>query len=162
MNIGKWKILAVSMTLICSLAIPVLAFYAYRTPGYHLSTGIVLNGPTMQLGIYWDQACTQPATYIDFGEMLVSPVETTLTKNIFIRNEGTYVHTVFWNSTLPDTTPAITDEWTYYDYSMYIALNVTDVDVNRVLNSTYSIHIQGGPPAGTYNWTLTVWGESIV
>lgn len=162
MDIGKWKILAVSMVLICSLTMSVFAIYIYRTPGYQLSTGIVLNGPTMQLGIYWDLACTQPATYIDFGEMVVSSVETTLARNIFIRNEGTYVHTVFWNSTLAATTTAITDEWIYVDYSMFIPLNMTDFDVDQVLNSTYKIHIEGGPPAGTYNWTLTVWGESTV
>lgn len=162
MNIEKWKWLAVSMTLICSLAVPVLAYYVYTSTLYHFSTGIVLNGPTMQIGFYWDLACTQPATYLDFGEMMVSGSVTQLSKNIFIRNEGSHLNTVFWNSTLADTTIVMTEDW-YYDYSgMYMLLNGADVAVSHVLNSTYLITIQASPPAGTYNWTLTVWGESSV
>lgn len=162
MNIEKWKWLAVSMTLICSLAVPVLAYYVYTSTLYHFSTGVVLNGPTMQLGFYWDPNCTQPATYLDFGEVMVSSSSTQFSKNIFIRNEGSHLTTVFWNSTLADTTTVMTEDLYYYYNGMNISFNGTDVTVNHVLNSTYLINIQASPPAGMYNWTLTVWGESSV
>jgi hypothetical protein len=163
MDIGKWKILAVSMTLICSLAIPVLAYTIYRTPLYPLSAGIILQGPTMQLGFYWNGECTDPATIIDFGEIVVSSSPTYFEKIIFIRNEGNSTTTVFWNSTLSTMTTAITEEWTRFSLMPpYPTLNATTVAPGEVVQTFYSIDIQASPPVGTYNWTLTVWGETYI
>jgi hypothetical protein len=161
MDIGKWKILAVSMTLICSLAIPVLAYTIYKTPLYQFSTGIILRDPTMQLGFYWDVECTQPITTIDFGEMVRSSSITGLSKDIFIRNEGTNTNTIFWNSTLSDLTTVITEAWTVWDI-MPGPLNATSVSANEVLYTTYEITIPVSTPVGTYNWTLTAWGETYI
>ena len=163
MDIGKWKILAVSMTLICSLAIPVLAYTVYRTPLYPLSAGIILRGPTMQLGFYTDGSCTQPVTALDFGEMAVSANPTYFEKTIIIRNEGDSTTTVFWNSTLDSVTTAITEGWTHFSMMPpFPALNATIMSPGELLETTYSITIQASPPVGTYNWTLTVWGETYV
>lgn len=163
MDIGKWKILAVSMTLICSLAIPVLAYTIYRTPLYPLSAGIILRGPTMQLGFYWTGECTDPVTIIDFGEMVVSSSATYFEKSICIRNEGSSPTTIFWNSTLSAVTTAITEEWTRFSMMPpFPPLNATVVSPGEVLVTTYSITIIASPPVGTYNWTLTVWGETYV
>ena len=163
MDIGKWKILAVSMTLICSLAMPVLAYtYLYRTPLYPLSTGIILRGPTMQLGFYWNPECTLPVTTIDFGEMVHSGSPTYLYKDIFIRNEGENSTKIFWNSTLSATTTVMTESWTYFDIMMPRDINLTTLSPDQMLLTTYELTIQASPPVGTYNWTLTVWGETYV
>ncbi len=165
MNIGKWKMLAVSMTLICSLAIPVLAYeYLWRTPLYQFGTGITLLAPvtpTMQLGFYWDSSCTLPVTTIDFGEIpfSTSPTETEM-KDIYIRNEGSNATTIFWNSTLSATTTTITEVWTALPGPF--PLNSTTVLPSEVLFTYYQLYIQASPPPGTYNWTLTVWGESYL
>jgi hypothetical protein len=161
MDVGKWKILAVSLALICSLSVPVLAYtYLYRTPLYPLSTGIVLRGPTMQLGFYWDSACTLPITTIDFGEAVHQSGATDLMKDIYIRNEGSNPTTIFWNSTLSATTTVITEIW--IDVSEMMPWNSTTVEPSQVLITSYKISIQASPPVGTYNWTLTVWGETYI
>jgi hypothetical protein len=163
MDLGKWKILAVSMTLICSLAIPVLAYEYFRTPYYQFSGGIILQSPTtptMQLGFYWDQACTQPVTIIDFGEMVRPDSPTQLVKDIYIRNEGSIWVEYFWNSTLSDVTTEITEEWNVADIMGGAPLNTTTMDPDTVLPTNYSINLPAFATVGTYNWTLTVWGES--
>jgi hypothetical protein len=165
MDIGKWKILAVSMTLICSLAIPVLAYTIYRTPLYPFSTGIILLAlptPTMQLGFYWDVGCTLPVTTIDFGEMVQPVIPTQLTKDIYIRNEGDAWNVIYWNSTLSAITANITEEWNLWDPMGGTPLNSSTVDPTVVLRTNYTINIAAAAPAGTYNWTLTVWGETWV
>ncbi len=164
MDIGKWKLLAVSMTLLFSLAMPVLAYtYLYRTPAYKFSTGIVLQAPTMQLGFYWDSGCTQRVTFIDFGQMAQSSTSTYLTKVIYIRNEGSSSDTIFWNSTLKTVTTVIAETWEAFVGSPpYPPLNSTSLSSSSVLETTYHINIQAAPPVGTYNWTLTVWGETYV
>jgi hypothetical protein len=159
MDIGKWKILAVSMTLICCLAVPVLAYtYLWRTPLYPLSAGIILRdppAPTMQLGFYWDSGLTLPVTTIDFGEIVFSTGPIMLERTIYISNDGSNATTVFWNSTLSATTTAITEEWTNGPEP----LNSTVLGYYMYMPTTYRIWIQPSPPTGTYNWTLTVWGE---
>jgi len=161
MDIGKWKILAVSMTLICSLALPVLAYtYLWRTPLYPLSAGIILRdppAPTMALGFWWDSALTQPVTTIDFGEIVFStgPGPVMLEKTIYISNDGSNATTILWNSTLSTTTTPIMEDWTNGPEP----LNYTVLGYNMYMVTTYRIYIQPSPPTGTYNWTLTVWGE---
>ena len=159
MDIGKWKILAVSMTLICCLAVPVLAYtYLWRTPLYPLSAGIILRdppAPTMQLGFYWDVGCTLPVTTIDFGEIVFSTSPIMLERTIWISNDGSNATTIFWNSTLSATTTTITEEWNTGPNP----LNSTVLGYWMVMATTYRIWIQPSPPTGTYNWTLTVWGE---
>jgi hypothetical protein len=161
MDTGKWKMLAVSMTLICCLALPVLAYtYLWRTPLYPLSAGIILRdppAPTMALGFWWDSALTQPVTTIDFGEIVFStgPGPVILEKTIYISNDGSNATTILWNSTLSTTTTPIAEEWTNGPEP----LNYTVLGYNMYMVTTYRILIQPSPPTGTYNWTLTVWGE---
>jgi hypothetical protein len=166
MDIGKWKILAVSLALICSLAIPVLAYTIYKTPLYQFSTGIVLLAPPTpitQLGFYWDSSCTLPVTTIDFGEISYSTSPTHLTKDIWIKNEGDTWIAIYWNSTLGTLTTAITDGWDYVVPVPGGPLNSTTIgEPDTVLATSYWIDIQASPPAGTYNWTLTAWGETWV
>jgi len=159
MDIGKWKILAVSMTLICSLAIPVLAYTVYRTPLYPLSAGIILR--TMQLGFYWNVECTQPVTTIDLGEVVQSGSTTYLQKEIFLRNEGSNPTTIFWNSTLNDLATVMTEGWTAWGM-MPGPLNSTSVSPTEVVYTTYELTIPASTPVGTYNWTLTAWGETYI
>ena len=159
MDIGKWKILAVSMTLICSLAIPVLAYTVYRTPLYPLSAGIILR--TMQLGFYWNVECTQPVTTIDLGEVVQSGSTTYLQKEIFLRNEGSNPTTIFWNSTLNDLATVMTEGWTAWGI-MPGPLNSTSVSPTEVVYTTYELTIPASTPVGTYNWTLTAWGETYI
>jgi hypothetical protein len=162
MDIGKWKMLAVSMTLICCLAVPVLAYtYIWRTPLYPLTAGIILRdppAPTMALGFWWDSALTQPVTTIDFGEIVFSTGPVMLEKTIYISNDGSNATTIFWNSTLSATTTAITEEWVFPGMDP-IPWNGTVLGYWMYTQTTYRIWIQPSPPTGTYNWTLTVWGE---
>jgi hypothetical protein len=144
--------------LICALAIPVLAYEYYRTPNYQFNSGIILRGPIMQLGFYWDLACTQPVTYIDFGEMLRPDVATQLTKIIYIRNEGDVYHEILWNSTLNSVTTEITEEW-WAMLPLGTPLNTTTFDPDVVLQTEYLINLPAFATVGTYNWTLTVWAD---
>jgi hypothetical protein len=150
------------MTLICCLAVPVLAYtYLWRTPLYPLSAGIILRDPpvpSMQLGFYWDVGCTLPVTTIDFGEIMFSTSGTMLDEIIFIRNEGGNWTTIFWNSTLPSVTTAMTEDWEGGAVNP-MPLNSTGMMPGYVLMTMYRLWIQASPPTGTYNWTLTVWGE---
>ena len=161
MDIGKWKILAVSFALICSLAVPALAYtYLWRTPLYPFSAGIILRDPAapyMELGFYWDVGCTTPVTAIDFGEIPFSTEPIMLAKTIYIRNEGTNATSVFWNSTLSGTTTAIAENWEHT-----LPLNATVMEPDYLLTTSYQIFINASPPTGTYNWTLTVWGETYI
>jgi hypothetical protein len=164
MDIGKWKILAVSFALICCLAVPVLAYtYLWRTPLYQFSAGIILLGPTaptMQLGFYWNPACTLPVTTIDLGEIAYSTSPTEAFKEIWIRNEGSNETKIFWNSTLSAATTAITEIWIVLPGAD--DLNSTVMLPDDLLATCYQCFIQASPPVGTYNWTLTVWGETYV
>ena len=159
MDIGKWKILAVSLALICSLTIPVLAYTIFRTPLYPLSAGIILR--TMQLGFYWNVECTQPVTTIDLGEVVQSGSTTYLQKEIFLRNEGSNPTTIFWNSTLNDLATVMTEGWTAWGM-MPGPLNSTSVSPTEVVYTTYELTIPASTPVGTYNWTLTAWGETYI
>jgi len=82
-------------------------------------------------------------------------------KTIYIRNEGTNTKTIYWNSTLSATTAVMTDYWDRH-MLMQIPLNGTLITSNEVVETDYTIEISPSPPVGTYNWTLTVWGESYV
>lgn len=161
MEIGK-KAIGIALACILVLIVPVGALYFWQTDPHQIPTGIILQRHPegkMQLGIYWDSGCTQNVTTIDFGEMVHPNTLTTLSKEMWIRNEGNVSHTVYWNSTLSSNTTEITDEWYWMAGHAKSPLNGTVFDVNQTRSTTYAIHIQEYAETRYYNWTLTIWAQ---
>jgi len=163
MEIGKKTVVALIFAFVLATVIPVGAYmYFFQAEPQQIPSGITLQTPQaeMGLGIYWDSACTQNVTSIDFGKMWHPNELTTLTKEIWIRNEGNVTHTIYWNSTLSSITTETTDSWIIYGLPG-IPLNGTEILVGGKRRTEYRIHIQPYATVGTYNWTLTVWAEHV-
>ena len=152
------KIVIAGLLLAYAIIVPVFAYiYFYRTETA-LAAGIELRTyeATMKLGVYWDPACTQNVTAFDFGNMTHPNQETTLQKLVFIRNEGDQWTKVYWNSTLASVSAEITEGWDCYLGD----INGTTLSSGAVLNTRFYVIIPAYATPGTYNWTLTVWGEN--
>jgi hypothetical protein len=159
----KKKVVLISSFLALAIIVPVFVYaYFYRTDLEVIAAGVKLQTPTMQLGFYLDEACTQPVTTFDFGEMRTPNQAITLYKIIYIRNEGDVMNTLFWNSTIlhyPVTTE-IADDWTHIPaWGGASSINSTVLDSGTVRQTYYMIHIPAYTTVGIYNWTLTAWGE---
>jgi hypothetical protein len=166
--LGRKKAVIVSLLLAYAIAVPVFAYvYFYRTEAT-FTAGIILrtyDTPTMKLGFYWDETCTQNVTSFDFGNITHPNQVTILWKRLFIRNEGTVWNDYYWNSTLSSFTTEIAEYWCYdygYDYPLWDRnpTNGTRIQPNQVFRIWYGIMIPAYATIGTYNWTLTVWGEN--
>ena len=164
--LGRKKAVIISLILAYTIAVPVFAYlYFYRTENY-IAAGIILrtyDTPTMKLGIYWDAECTQPATTIDYGNMTHPNQYTEIQKTFWIKNEGDNWNDIRWNSTLTSITTEITDLWNHWEggsWGHWFPLNGTRLESGQVLQCVYSVFIQAYATVGTYNWTLTVWGEN--
>lgn len=169
--LGKKKVVIVSLLLAYGIVVPVFAYaYFNQTEPTYVTAGIVLQTPTMKLGFYWDQSCSQPVTNFDFGNLAhpAQPIE--MWKHIWIRNEGDVWHALTWNSTLSSVTNEIEERWNYPGYwsggggVLYeswdaTAINGTTLGPGQVAETYYIIRVQAYPTFGTYNWTLTAWGE---
>jgi len=145
---GKLRIVLECLMLMISIALPVYA-YTYFTQ-QQMSTGIIILTPTVQIRVYSDPAATKLVTIIDFGKIYQPNVATSLQKVLYIKNEGTVETPIYWKSTLKSVTNKITDGW---------FTNGTTITPTMVLWTAYNISIPALMTVGTYNWTLTVWGE---
>ena len=155
----KNKVALIGLLLAFAIAVPVIA-YMYRTEPKCISSGVTLASPTLGLGLYWDQECTSPATVIDFGQIIQPNEEKILGTYIYIRNEGDVRIRIYWNSTLRNETTEIDECWNYgSQYWCQDAINRTYLDPGQVRSTFYRIKIPEYTTIGTYNWTLTVWGE---
>ncbi|MDH5481682.1 MAG: hypothetical protein OEY22_02215 [Candidatus Bathyarchaeota archaeon] len=164
--LGRKKIVIVSLLLVYAFAVPVFAnMYFYSTELKYIAAGVILQSystPTMQLGFYKDAACTQLLDVIDFGNMTHPNQETILWRQVFIRNEGDVWIDIYWNSTLNTVTNEIQEWWDRASGPNWGlgALNGTRTQPGEVRDSWYGIKIPAYATVGTYNWTLTVWGEN--
>ena len=162
--LGKKKIAIISLILAYTIIVPVFAYmYFYRTESTYIAAGVVLQSyptPNMTLGFYWDQECTQSVTFFDFGERIHPNQETILWKRIYIKNEGDVWNEIYWNSTLNDATTEITEWWATSRYWGGLDLNGTRIELGQVRETWYGIKIPAYATVGTYNWTLTLWGEN--
>ena len=161
MRIRNKTVVAMTLVLVVVVIVPVSAYmYFWQTEPQQIPTGITLQTPEaeMRLGIYWDSACTQNVTTIDFGKMWHPNTLETLTKDMWIRNEGNVSHTIYWNSTLSSETTEITDGWIHLSPPGG-PLNGTTIAAGGKKWTQYKIQIEPYTTVGTYNWTLTVWAE---
>jgi len=159
------KTVVLALTCLLVFTVTAAALYSDQTVPQQIPTGIILQqhpDAYMQLGVYWDSGCTENVTTIDFGEMVHPNTLTTLSVEMWIRNEGNVSHTVYWNSTLSSNTTEITDEW-YWSAPRppYSPLNGTIFAVGQTRATTYAIHIQEYAETRYYNWTLTIWAEWV-
>jgi hypothetical protein len=111
----------------------------------------------MKLGIYSDSGCTQPLTSIDFGNMTHPNQATTLIATFWIRNEGSVWNVIYWNSTLGSVSTEITNTLSNVNYGWY-NWNGSSSSPGQVSQTYYMINIPAYATAGTYNWTLNIWG----
>lgn len=158
------KTVLLASTCLLVLTLTVAAQYFEQTIPQQIPTGIILQqhpDAYMQLGVYRDSGCTENVTTIDFGEIVHPNTLTTLSIEIWIRNEGNVSHTVYWNSTLSLNTTEITDEWYWGGHPPYSPLNGTVFAVGQTRATTYAIHVQEYAETRYYNWTLTIWAEWV-
>jgi len=167
--LGRKKVMIVCLLLTYAIIAPVFAYlYFYATEPKYVAAGIILrtyDTPTMQLGFYWDETCTQPVSTFDFGNMTYPNQDTQLYKTIYIRNEGSVWNDIYWNSTLGSVTTQIGECWTRSNdwWGSWIwanNVNGTRIQPNEVLRTGYGVGIPPYATIGTYNWTLTIWGET--
>jgi len=163
--LGKKKIVIISLLLAYAIVVPVFAYmYFYRTEPEYVAAGVVLRtypDPTMQIGLYRDSDCTQPVTAIDYGEMIHPNQVAILWTRIYIKNEGDIWNEIYWNSTLSDATTEIAEWYDKYGSNWgNIPLNGTRIEPGQVRETWYGIKIPAYATVGTYNWTLTLWGEN--
>jgi len=162
MEIGKKTLFIIALALVLAAIGPVGAYtYFFQTEPKQIPTGIILQTPQaeMRLEIYWDSYCTQKVTTIDFGKMWYPNEPTTLTKDMYIRNEGNVSHTVYWNSTLSSETANITDSWK--NVLLGVPLNGTIIPAGNKHITRYKIDLEAWAPIRSYNWNLTVWAEHV-
>jgi hypothetical protein len=163
--IGRRKLILISLVLVYAIAVPVFAYmYFYRTELNYIAAGIVLrtyDTPTMKLGFYWDSGCTQTVTGFDFGNITHPNQQTTLWAYLYVRNEGTVWNDCYWNSTLSSVTSEIAEGWEYMDpWHNFRPFNGTRIQPGpEVLMLRYGIALPAYATAGTYNWTVAVWGQ---
>ena len=164
----KKKIVLISVLLAYAIVVPVFAYlYFYTSEPKYMATGIILRNyqtPTMKLGFYWDPECTQNVTTFDFGNMTHPNQDLVLWKTIYIRNEGDVWHNICYNSTLLfhyPTTTELANDWTYIvpNWGAGPDINNTRIEPGAVVLTYYKIFVPHYYSAGTYNWTLTAWGE---
>lgn len=157
----KKKVILASILLAYVIVVPVFAYmYFYSTEAKSIASGVIVQNytpPTLGLGIYWDLNCTQPVTTIDFGNLTYTNyVQTPWSQPIYIRNEGNVPLTLDYNSTLHNVSTQISESWdwikTFQNIHGYVLGNGT------TLETWYGIGVPAYPTAGTYNWTLGIWG----
>jgi hypothetical protein len=167
----KKKVIIASILLAYVIVVPVFAYvYFYSTEAKSIASGVIVQNytaPTLGLGIYWDQNCTQPVTTIDFGNLTYTNYQQTIwSQPIYIRNEGNVPLTLDWNSTLPSVDPQI-GEWLGYAWTLGPPPTPPIWGLNAVYGSIlsngtwpiyYGINVPAYPTAGTYNWTIGIWG----
>lgn len=158
MRIGKLKIIAVLLAVIFTVILPVYA-YMYTT-SKQMPTGITILAANPEIVIYWDSNCTERVTFIDFGEVVQPNYKNyTLTKRLYIKNEGAVNIVIYWNSTLNSVTNNITDKWSRQTFPSLPNWNESLIMSDVYWITDYSIVLLPEYiPVGTYNWTLTVWG----
>jgi len=147
-KIGKLRIAIEALALIVSIALPVYAYTYFSKQA--MSSGIVILTPTVSIRVYWDELATLPVTSIDFGQVNQPNRTSILQQILYIKNEGTVNTPIYWNSTLGEVTAQLTDTW---------FTNGTEISADTVLWTAYEVSIPAYVTVGTYNWTLTVWGE---
>jgi hypothetical protein len=166
------RVALLSSLLIYAVIVPVFAYmYFYRTETT-FAAGIVFrtyDTPTMKLGLYSDDECTQPITTVDYGNMTHPAQETIIWTHIVIRNEGSVWNDIYWNSTLASVNTQITEWW---GWAIYLGggnwgpnwgsapINGTTIQPGQLVSAFYGIKIPAYAAVGTFNWTLTIWGEN--
>jgi len=150
------RAITVTLSLLLVVILPVFA-YMYTTQ-QQIPTGVVIETPTVEIGVYWDYACTQPVTRIDIGAVIQPNNDLTIWKTLYIKNEGTVPLTFFWGSNVS----LVADEKIREDLYRWglkgLGLNGTTIEPNQLWDTRYEITLAPYITVGTYNWTLTIWG----
>lgn len=150
------KFLVLSLTLF-ALSI---VFFAYAfTVTWNAPTTVTVYAASLDLKVYWDSACTNATTSINFGNVQKS---TSKAMYMYIRNEGNGTVNACWNSTCQQVSSGITELWQYYvsGYGWY-ALNGTSIAVGTVLQTYYQISVGSNCTSGQYSWTLNLGAQPI-
>ncbi|MEM3602371.1 MAG: hypothetical protein QXN87_06845 [Candidatus Bathyarchaeia archaeon] len=114
------------------------------------SVNVSVNVASPDIGVYWDQSCTNPVSTIDFGSYNKGD---TASKTLYIKNKGSTTITLLYTSTLSSVSGGkIVDEWTYSGGSV----NGVSLAPGQVISSTYTIEISSTCPAQTFNWVISL------
>lgn len=140
------------------IAVSLLVYVYAFTSSWSSPVYIVTTNPNIK--VYWDSACTNPVTSIDFGNIQQGAFEEF---RLFIKNEGGGDVYIYWNSTVAsDTGGKISDWWSIHPYHKrgnfgHHGWNGTQLlESGAVLDTWYMILVSLDTPLSSYSWTLQV------
>jgi hypothetical protein len=153
---SHWYVI-VSIIAVAGLMVGVYAF----TVTWSAPVSIIATTPDIR--VYWDAACTNPATSLSFGNVQQGAY---MEFHLYIKNQGTGEVKIYWNSTVSSATSnKIQDQWRQYPYygiynfncpktSSYGWWNGSSLSTSGVWNTYYMIRVDGSTPLSSYSWTL--------
>jgi hypothetical protein len=140
--------------------------YAFNVT-WSAPVSIVATSPDIR--VYWDSACTNPATSLNFGNVQQGGF---VEFHLWIKNQGNGEVKVYWNSTLSFVTNQVLDDWNNYYYangdyrgagrnyfrntSYPCDWNSTSVGTGGIIETYYQILLDASAPLSSYSWTLCV------
>jgi hypothetical protein len=103
-----------------------------------------------KLAVYWDAACTQPVTTIDFGNQAQGAQPT---KFLYIKNEGTVPRALDWYGL--DPAGDVTDRWAHHgSEGLWEDLRGHILGPGDALETMYELFIPTSATLGSVTWTL--------
>lgn len=145
----RWALLAIAL-----IGIAILAFAYAFTVSWSSTVTVTTTNPNIR--VYWDSACTNPVTSLDFSNVQQGGFKEF---SLWIRNEGGGEVKIYWNSTLGTVTTKIHDWWGFGSGRVnfgFDAWNGTTIGSGGVTHEYYQILVDGDAPQTTYTWTLNV------
>ena len=151
------KIQFVVLALVISICITTAA---YATISYSWSTTNRLRVASSSLGVYQDQALSQPVSdSTDWGSW--HPGDE-VWRNWWVKNEGGTPLTLSWSSELNmgSVSSYVSNVWLWNDSQTWRDLNGYSLAPGVVVATRYVVFISTLTPSGTYSWGLTLSGGS--
>lgn len=149
----KEKIIVAALLLIVALVSSLLTwvFLVSSRVGGPIPVGVTVTAESA-LGLYWDEACTNEVSSIDFGSVLPG-AEAYVT--IWIKNEGSAGVTIVWTSNCSiRTNEKITDEW-WFQFTN-VPIDNSLILVGDKIPTDYHITVASDCPLDTHSWHITI------
>lgn len=139
------------------IAIPLLVYAYAFTVSWSSPVNVVTTTPDIK--VYWDSACTDPVTSIDFGNIQQGAW---VTKRLYIKNEGGGQVNIYWNSTVSSVTAGKIQDWwgisssrSSFGSTAY-KINGTALASGEVRDTWYHILVDPQITLSSYSWTLNL------
>lgn len=144
------KINAIQLVILCLVAATSGAALTYALTIYWNASVNITISESVSLGVYWDQACTNPATVVDFGSQRSGAYAY---KELYIKNTGNTQVTLEWRSDAP-TSVLAGDDWIRPSDSSWTNIRGYILEPEEVLKTKYEVFILPNANAGSLSWTM--------